>query len=44
MTLTQAIQAIKDALYALFVYRKTEPFSYTRDVDELTDFTGTEID
>jgi hypothetical protein len=42
MTLYQAIQAIKDALYALFVYREPEQFSYTRDVDELTDFTGTE--
>jgi hypothetical protein len=42
MTLSQAIQAIKDALYALFVYREPEPFSYVRDVDELTAFTSTE--
>jgi hypothetical protein len=42
MTLSQAIQAIKDALYALFVYREPEPFDYTRDVNELTDLTGTE--
>lgn len=41
MTLREAITAIKDSMYALFVYREPEPFSYVRDVDELTDFTST---
>jgi hypothetical protein len=36
MTLSQALKAIGDGLYALFVYREPEPFDYARDVDELT--------
>jgi hypothetical protein len=42
MTLSQAILAIKDGLCALFIYREPEPFSYVRDVRELTSFTSTE--
>lgn len=43
MTLSQALEAIKDVLYALFVFREPEPFDYIRDVDELTMTTGTAI-
>ena len=43
MTLSEALQAIKDAMYALWVQREPEPFNYIRDVDELTAFTGTTI-
>ena len=44
MTLSEAIKSIKEGLYALFIYREPEPFSYIRDVDELTDNTTTKID
>lgn len=43
MTLTQALQSIKAALYALFVYRKPEPFNYIRDTNELTSGTHFKI-
>jgi len=39
MTLAKALKGIKKSLYALFVYREEEPFSYIRDTDELTDST-----
>ena len=42
MTLSQAVKAIKKGMYALFVYREPEPFSYTRDVHEMKGFTSTE--
>ncbi len=42
MTLSAAVKSIKAAMYALFVYREPEPFSYVRDVGELTEFTTTE--
>lgn len=42
MTLSQALEAFKDSMYALWIYREPEPFSYTRNVDELTAYTSTE--
>ena len=44
MTISEAFKAIKEGFYALFVYREPEPFSYIRDVDELTDFSSTSND
>ena len=44
MTLSQAWQAFKDSMYALWIYREPEPFSYVRDVTELTTFTSSELD
>ena len=41
MTLSQALKAIGDGFYALFIYREPEPFSYVRDVDELMATTNT---
>lgn len=42
MTLSQALKAFKDSMYALWIYREPEPFSYIRDVDELTSYSSTE--
>lgn len=43
MTLSQAWQVFKSSMYALWVYREPEPFSYIRDVNELTDITSTDV-
>ena len=43
MTLSQAWQAFKDSVYAMWIYHEPEPFSYIRDVDELTDATEIEL-
>lgn len=42
MTLSQAIQSLKSALYAIFIYREPEPFNYVRDTGEIAGFTSTE--
>jgi len=41
MTISKALVALKESLYALFVNREPEPFNYVRDASELTDCTAT---
>jgi len=42
MTLSQAWRAFKDSMYAMWVYREPEPFSYMRDTNEMNDLTSTQ--
>ena len=41
MTLSQAWKAFKESMYAFWIYREPEPFSYIRDVGEMTSSTTT---